>query len=108
MFIFLQIKKGVIIMRRTGENLQTIALIILMIGLFILFIMTISILSDSPSRLSTTIWVVAAIIGGNYTIFCLLLYGVGKIVEGIGCIRDDIHNIADINNPENEEILPNL
>ena len=98
-------------MRKTGVNLQTIALLMLMIGLTGLFFTAISLSSSSPSRFVSTIWVSAAIIGANYLIFCLLLYGVGKIVEGIGNIQYDVRNMANISNQgkeEKEEKLPNL
>lgn len=103
-------------MQKTGGTIQGIAILVGMIGILgILF--TAGVLTDSiySSSARSSVWITALIVVVYHFISCTLLYAVGKILEGIGDMKDSIDNmsrgnqvVTTPNKKEKEEKLPTL
>ncbi len=102
-------------MQKTGGIIQGIAILVGIIGILGILIMAGSIPGSGSRYLSSYIWTTATIMAVYHFISCTLLYAVGKILEGIGDMKDSIDNmsrgnqvVTTPNKQEKEEKLPTL
>lgn len=90
-------------MQNTGKTIQVIAIIITTIMLLGTIVIAIAL----AEKYKTAGFIGAIFLGLGPIMTGTLLYGVGKIVEGVGYIACDAHNQRNNGNTYEEE-LPNL
>ena len=102
-------------MQKTGVTIQGIAILVGIIGILGILFAAGSVADSVYRSARSSVWTTATIIVVYHFISCTLLYAVGKILEGIGDMKDSIDNISmenqvvtTPNKQEKEEKLPTL